>query len=97
MASACARTIGSLTSLAKWFQLFQPIGGVAASFTFCATPIENSSPEKISIAKGRLPKMFIDPPLRLLNSFIWFDNQAGQRWNGLLPSPGRQTQKLFPR
>src|SRR5579863_4926434 len=31
MASAEARTTASLTLQAKWFQLFQPMGGVAAS------------------------------------------------------------------
>src|SRR5215510_9835492 len=97
MASACARTIGSLTSLAKWFQLFQPIGGVGASFTFCAALIENSSPEKIGIAKERLPKMFIYSSTKLLDAFICFDSPAGQKWNGPLPSPGRQTWKLSPR
>src|SRR5258708_5903565 len=36
IASACARIVASSTLLWKWFQLFQPIGGVAAIFVACA-------------------------------------------------------------
>src|SRR5881227_510145 len=36
MASAAARTTASLTLQAKWFQLFQPMGGVSASPGSCA-------------------------------------------------------------
>src|ERR1700744_2466792 len=36
MASAADRTSASVTLSAKWFQLFQPIGGVAATGTLCA-------------------------------------------------------------
>src|SRR5271163_2652874 len=34
--SAVARTSASVTLVAKWFQLFQPMGGVAASGGDCA-------------------------------------------------------------
>src|SRR5215472_4677961 len=71
MASAWARTMGSLTSLAKWFQLFQPIGGVAASFTFCAAAMDDSSPEKASIAKESLTNVFIYSPTKAVQALLF--------------------------
>jgi len=52
--SALARTSASVTRSAKWFQLFQPMGGVAASSTDCAaigsTPIDAERVEAVTVA-----------------------------------------------
>src|SRR5260370_34830561 len=58
MASACALTVASSIFLLKWFQLFQPIGGVEASFTVCwERTADRSSPGRATTAKALLEKV----------------------------------------
>jgi hypothetical protein len=52
MASACARTVASSIFRAKWFQLFQPIGGVAATCGDCAEPPDEKQKTRHKIAKA---------------------------------------------
>src|ERR1700735_3198282 len=61
MASAAARTSLSVTLPAKRFQLFQPMGGVAAKVLVCASSVEGMSKAASSKARKALS---IDSPVR---------------------------------
>src|SRR5580700_11779230 len=54
MASAAARTSSSFTLPAKRFQLFHPMGGVAARVVVCANSVEGKSNAASSKARNRL-------------------------------------------
>src|SRR5215471_14883089 len=98
MASACARTIGSLTSLAKWFQLFQPIGGVAARFTVCAASVDSSNPEEVSAARKRLTKMCINSSTQAIQDNVLLFlliTQAVRDGIGCLLHQGSKSGDLF--
>src|ERR1700678_3813891 len=47
MASAAPRTSAAVTLQAKWFQLFQPIGGVAATPESTALPAKDAANRKL--------------------------------------------------
>src|ERR1700733_11340028 len=61
MASAAARTSLSFTLPAKRFQLFQPMGGVAARVAVCANNVDGMSRAASSRARNPLS---IDSPER---------------------------------
>src|SRR5208283_5677171 len=48
MASAWARTVRASIFSAKWFQLFQPIGGVGARFCSCAETCDGIAAQQIN-------------------------------------------------
>src|SRR5260370_34714695 len=96
IASACARIVASSTLLWKWFQLFQPIGGVAAMSMVCAG--KKDARRMHSATKRReliLLKDFINfrfyeyewhsshPPLRIY--LLWFRMQDCSRCATLHP------------
>jgi hypothetical protein len=80
MASAAALTEASSTLSLKWFQLFHPIGGSAASASFCANAEDgetrNSSANKKQINRiiedriVRNPLIRIDPNLEPRGQYL---------------------------
>jgi hypothetical protein len=52
--SAADLTSASVTCPAKWFQLFHPIGGAAATFVWPGKGREETATAKDSIAKTRI-------------------------------------------
>src|SRR5271163_80680 len=84
--SAVARTSASVTLVAKWFQLFQPMGGVAASRVDCAVNgavvIAPSRMETVTVANRRVVPRRINreaPWLLEKDTFVGRENLAVRR------------------
>src|SRR5258708_22127874 len=55
----------------NWFQLFQPMGGVEATFVVCASSEVSSSPGRTTAASAHFTRTFLNSALHLLR-VLWF-------------------------
>src|SRR5947208_1986891 len=100
MASAAARTTASLTLQAKWFQLFQPMGGVSASPGSCA----GSGPPRLQRATAATKACPTQRTLLLLIITLlrkdvckMVDGRAkdSRRFGSVLPQPTRSLSAML--